>query len=51
MVQAQNNPFVSYNDLANTSPKSPAIIAPIIPPGIPAKWGMPNNIAEIVKKL
>lgn len=51
MSQAQKMPLVSNSDLANTNPKTPAMVAPIIPFGIPAKWGRPNNMAEIKQML
>ena len=51
IIHAQNIPLVSNNDLAKTKPKILAIVAPIIPLGIPAKWGIPNNMAETIKIL
>ena len=49
IVQAQNKPLVSKSDLAKASPKTPAIVAPISPLGIPAKCGSPNSMAETIK--
>jgi len=49
IAHAQKKPLVSYIDFAKTNPKIPAIVTPIIPLGIPAKCGIPNNTAEMRK--
>ncbi len=50
IVQAQKKPRVSCIDFANTKPKIPARVTPIIPLGIPAKCGIPNFLTEILMR-